>query len=88
LRRATVEQYRAQYDETVANYREAVLTAFQQVEDNLAIAANPVRANPQFQERGGANRRKKTLAIAHGSLRIWDSIHSSNVTHRANYFVN
>ncbi len=36
LRRATMEQYRAQYDETVANYREAVLTAFQQVEDNLA----------------------------------------------------
>ncbi|MFZ0980769.1 MAG: efflux transporter outer membrane subunit [Candidatus Acidiferrales bacterium] len=36
LRRATVEQYRAQYDETVANYRETVLTAFQQVEDNLA----------------------------------------------------
>ena len=37
LRRATVEQYRAQYDETVANYRQAVLTAFQQVEDNLAM---------------------------------------------------
>ena len=36
LRRATVEQYRAMYDENVANYREAVLTAFQQVEDNLA----------------------------------------------------
>jgi NodT family efflux transporter outer membrane factor (OMF) lipoprotein len=36
LRRATVEQYRDQYDETVANYRQAVLTAFQQVEDNLA----------------------------------------------------
>jgi NodT family efflux transporter outer membrane factor (OMF) lipoprotein len=36
LRRATVEQYKAQYDETVANYRQAVLTAFQQVEDNLA----------------------------------------------------
>ena len=36
LRRATVLQYRAQYDETVANYRQAVLTAFQQVEDNLA----------------------------------------------------
>jgi outer membrane protein TolC len=36
LRRATVEQYRAQYDESVANYRETVLTAFQQVEDNLA----------------------------------------------------
>jgi len=36
LRKATVQQYRAQYDETVANYRQAVLTAFQQVEDNLA----------------------------------------------------
>ena len=37
LRRATVVQYSAQYDETVANYRQAVLTAFQQVEDNLAM---------------------------------------------------
>lgn len=36
LRRATVQQYRANYDETVANYRQTVLTAFQQVEDNLA----------------------------------------------------
>ena len=36
LRRATVQQFRSQYDETVANYRQAVLTAFQQVEDNLA----------------------------------------------------
>ncbi|MGA7188150.1 MAG: TolC family protein, partial [Candidatus Acidiferrales bacterium] len=36
LRRATVMQFRAQYDETVANYRQTVLTAFQQVEDNLA----------------------------------------------------
>jgi NodT family efflux transporter outer membrane factor (OMF) lipoprotein len=36
LRRATVQQFRAQYDATVANYRQTVLTAFQQVEDNLA----------------------------------------------------
>ncbi len=36
LRRATVEQYRAQYDQTVANYRNTVLTAFQQVENNLS----------------------------------------------------
>jgi NodT family efflux transporter outer membrane factor (OMF) lipoprotein len=35
LRRATMEQYRATYDTQVANYRETVLTAFQQVEDNL-----------------------------------------------------
>jgi len=36
LRRATVEQYRASYDALVANYRQTVLTAFEQVEDNLA----------------------------------------------------
>ena len=36
LRRATVQQYRAAYDQATANYRETVLTAFQQIEDNLA----------------------------------------------------
>ncbi|WP_348268749.1 efflux transporter outer membrane subunit [Edaphobacter paludis] len=36
LRRATAAQYRAMYDESVANYRQTALTAFQQVEDNLA----------------------------------------------------
>jgi NodT family efflux transporter outer membrane factor (OMF) lipoprotein len=36
LRKATVQQYRSQYDQTVANYRQTVLTAFQQVEDNLS----------------------------------------------------
>jgi NodT family efflux transporter outer membrane factor (OMF) lipoprotein len=35
-RRAASEQAWATYDQTVANYRETVLTAFQQVEDNLA----------------------------------------------------
>jgi NodT family efflux transporter outer membrane factor (OMF) lipoprotein len=35
-RRATVEQAEANYDATVAGYRESVLTAFQNVEDNLA----------------------------------------------------
>ena len=36
LRKATVEQFRAEYDNTVARYRQTVLTAFQQVEDNLS----------------------------------------------------
>jgi NodT family efflux transporter outer membrane factor (OMF) lipoprotein len=36
LRRSTVEQFRALYDQSVANYRNTVLTAFQQVEDNLS----------------------------------------------------
>jgi NodT family efflux transporter outer membrane factor (OMF) lipoprotein len=36
LRKATVAQFQANYDQTVATYRGTVLTAFQQVEDNLA----------------------------------------------------
>ena len=35
-RRAVSQQAWATYDQTVANYRETVLTAFQQVEDNLS----------------------------------------------------
>jgi len=35
-RRANVDQAIAAYDQNVANYRETVLTGFQQVEDNLA----------------------------------------------------
>jgi NodT family efflux transporter outer membrane factor (OMF) lipoprotein len=36
LRRAQTEAARAAYDSTVAHYRQTVLTAFQEVEDNLA----------------------------------------------------
>ncbi len=36
-RRSLVNQTNAAYDETVANYRQTTLTAFQQVEDNLAV---------------------------------------------------
>jgi NodT family efflux transporter outer membrane factor (OMF) lipoprotein len=36
LNHATVEQQRAAYDAAVANYRQTVLAAFQQVEDELA----------------------------------------------------
>jgi NodT family efflux transporter outer membrane factor (OMF) lipoprotein len=36
LRRATLDQYIAEYNSAVAGYRQTVLTAFQQVEDNLS----------------------------------------------------
>jgi len=36
LRHAVSQQAQAGYDESVANYRQSVLTAFQEVEDNLA----------------------------------------------------
>lgn len=38
LRNAQVEQQRAAFDQSVAAYRQSVLTAFQQVEDQLAAA--------------------------------------------------
>ena len=36
LRKSTVAQYTAQYNGDVANYKQTILTAFQQVEDNIA----------------------------------------------------
>jgi outer membrane protein TolC len=36
-RRATTESARAGYDSAVANYRQTVLTSFQQIEDNLVV---------------------------------------------------
>ncbi len=62
LRRATVEQFRAQYDETVANYRQAVLTGFQQVEDNLASLRI---LSVEIQQQGAAVKSaERTLTLA------------------------
>jgi NodT family efflux transporter outer membrane factor (OMF) lipoprotein len=62
LRRATMEQFRAQYDETVANYRQTVLTAFQQVEDNLA-SLRILSGEIQYQDTA-VKSAEKSLAIA------------------------
>jgi NodT family efflux transporter outer membrane factor (OMF) lipoprotein len=62
LRRATVEQFRAQYDQTVANYRQTVLTAFQQVEDNLA-SVRILSVEIQQQE-AAVQSAQKTLTLA------------------------
>jgi NodT family efflux transporter outer membrane factor (OMF) lipoprotein len=48
-RKANVDQAIAVYDQTVANYRETVLTGFQQVEDNLA-ALRILQHEAQVQE--------------------------------------
>ncbi|MGA2077624.1 MAG: efflux transporter outer membrane subunit, partial [Terriglobia bacterium] len=62
LRRATMQQFRAQYDETVANYRQTVLTAFQQVEDNLA-SLRILSVEIQYQDTA-VKSAEKSLAIA------------------------
>jgi NodT family efflux transporter outer membrane factor (OMF) lipoprotein len=68
LRRATVEQFRAQYDQTVANYRQAVLTAFQQVEDNLA-SLRILSVEIQYQD-SAVKSAEKSLAIAKDRYRL------------------
>ena len=56
-RRATSEAALANYDATVANYRQATLDAFQQVEDNLA-ALRILEQETQQQERAVASARE------------------------------
>ena len=62
LRSSTVEQYRANYNATVANYRQTVLTAFQQVEDNLS--ALRILSKEWDQQQAAVNSSARTLAIA------------------------
>lgn len=63
-RRAVSDQARAAYDETVANYRQTSLNAFQQVEDNLAAL--------RVLQQEAANQREATLA-AQSAQRIFNN---------------
>jgi NodT family efflux transporter outer membrane factor (OMF) lipoprotein len=63
-RRGLSEQARARYDSTTANYRQTVLTAYQQVEDNLV--ALRVLSNEQEQQR-------QATASAQESERIFNN---------------
>jgi NodT family efflux transporter outer membrane factor (OMF) lipoprotein len=62
LRSATVAQYRAAYDQAVATYRQTVLSAFQQVEDNLA--ALRILAREIEQQDNAVKAAERYLAIA------------------------
>jgi NodT family efflux transporter outer membrane factor (OMF) lipoprotein len=62
LRRAAVEQYRASYDSTVANYRQTVLTAFQEVEDSLASLR--ILSQEREEQAAAVRSAERTLAIA------------------------
>lgn len=62
LRRATVQQYRAAYDASVASYRQTVLSAFQQVEDNLA--ALRILSREIQQQDAAVNSAQRNLSLA------------------------
>jgi len=68
LRRATVEQFRAQYDATAANYHQSVLVAFQQVEDNLA--ALRILSEEIQQQRDAVNSAQRVVTLATDRYRL------------------
>ncbi len=68
LRHATLEQFRDQYDAAVAGYRQTVLTAFQQVEDDLA-ALRILSVEIQHQDTA-VQSAQKTLAIAQDRYKL------------------
>jgi NodT family efflux transporter outer membrane factor (OMF) lipoprotein len=62
LRKAAVEQYRATYDATVANYRQTVLAAFQEVEDSLSSLR--ILTQERGEQEAAVQSAQRTLAIA------------------------
>jgi outer membrane protein TolC len=65
LRKATMQQYRSQYDAVVASYRQTTLTAFQQVEDSL-VACCVLRGELDQQNRAVAAAQRAIGAISRG----------------------
>ncbi len=63
-RRGVVEEQRAAYDATVAGYRETVLTAMQQVEDNLAALRILAREADKVQQTVQAANRALDISSA------------------------
>lgn len=64
LRRATVNQFIAEYNADVAGYRQTVLTAFQQVEDNMAAERITSREIHQQEEAVQSAQKYLELALA------------------------
>ena len=69
-RRATTESARAGYDASVANYRQTVLTSFQQVEDNLVVLRELSTESTQQHE---------ATASAEESLRLFQNRYAGGV---------
>jgi NodT family efflux transporter outer membrane factor (OMF) lipoprotein len=63
-RRATLQQYQAQYDGDVASYRQTVLTAFREVEDYLAASRILAAQSQQEQEAVGFATQYRDIALA------------------------
>ena len=80
-RRAIVDEQRAAYDATVATYRQTVLTAFQQVEDNLAALRILQDESAKVEQTIGAAR--DTLAISTAQYRAGTADYLTVITSQA-----
>ena len=69
-RRATTESARAGYDASIANYRQTVLTSFQQVEDNLVVLRELSTESAQQRE---------ATASAEEALRLFENRYAGGV---------
>jgi NodT family efflux transporter outer membrane factor (OMF) lipoprotein len=86
LRRATVEQFRANYDNTVAQYRQLVLAAFQQVEDNLVSLR--LLAQQVKQQDTAVKASAKYLKLAEDRYRLGIDNYLNVITAQTTYLVN
>lgn len=68
LRKATVQQFRGVFDEDVAVYRQTVLTAFQQVEDNLS--SERILAEEVQQQDSAVQSAQRFLSLATDRYRL------------------
>ena len=71
LYRAALHQYEAIYNADLANYRQTVLTAFQQVEDALVGDAHLFAADPGAAGRGPSRRSSFSIWKSSATSRAW-----------------
>jgi outer membrane protein TolC len=86
MRKATVEQFRADYDNTVALYRQTVLTAFQQVEDNLASLR--ILAQQIEQQDTAVRSSERYLNLASDRYKLGIDSYLNVITAQTTYLVN
>ena len=86
LRKATVEQASAGYQGTVANYRQTVLAAFQQVEDNLA--ALRILATQVDQQDVAVKTSERYLNLASERYKLGIDSYLNVITAQTTYLVN
>jgi NodT family efflux transporter outer membrane factor (OMF) lipoprotein len=86
LRRAQIAEAEANYDATVAGYRQNVLTAFQDVEDNLA--ALRILADEAVQQNAATTAAERSLALTRNRYQAGIATYLEVITAQNAAFVN